>query len=39
MRHLYGMKTLPDPLMLKASWTDGGVDAAQDYGKRLATMI
>lgn len=39
MRHIYQMETLPEPLMLKASWAEGGVDAAQDYGKRLAAMI
>lgn len=39
MHHIYQMKMMPEPLMLKASWVDGGVDAAQEYGKIIAGMI
>ena len=39
MTHIYGMKTVKGPLMLKASWVEGGIDAAQDYGTSIAAMI
>lgn len=40
MTHVYKMKmTSSGPLMLKASWAEGGTEAAQDYGKSIAGMI
>ncbi len=39
MSHIYKMKMVSGPLMLKASWVEGGIDAAQDYGKSLADLI
>lgn len=39
MTHVYTMKMVSGPLMLKASWSEGGIDAAQDYGKSIAARI
>lgn len=39
MENIYGMKMVSGPLMLKASWIEGGIKAAQEYGKSIATMI
>jgi flavorubredoxin len=39
MAHIYKMKMVSGPLMLKAVWVDGGVDQAQEYGKRIAALI
>ena len=40
MEHIYGMKMVSGgALMLKASWIGGGVQAAQEYGKSLVSMI
>ena len=39
MTHIYKMKMVSGPLMLKASWVEGGIEAAQDYGKSIAAMI
>ncbi|MBU8910899.1 MAG: nitric oxide synthase [Desulfobacterales bacterium] len=39
MEHIYGMKMVSGPLMLKASWVGGGIQAAQEYGKSIAAMI
>jgi len=39
MANIYGMNMVPGPLMLKASWVEGGVKAAQEYGKSIADMI
>lgn len=39
MTHIYKMKMVSGPLMLKASWVEGGIEAAQDYGKSLADLI
>ena len=40
MEHIYGMKMVSEgPLMLKASWIGGGVQAAQEYGKNIVAMI
>lgn len=39
MEHIYGMKMAAGPLMLKASWVEGGIEAALDYGKSIAAMI
>jgi flavorubredoxin len=39
MQHVYGMKMVSGPLMLKASWVGGGNKAAQDYGKSIAAMM
>ncbi len=39
MQHIYKMKMVAGPLMLKASWVEGGVAAAQEYGESIAAMI
>jgi flavorubredoxin len=39
MENIYGMKMVSGPLMLKASWVEGGNRAAQDYGKNITAMI
>ena len=40
MEHIYGMKMVSGgALMLKASWIGGGVQAAQEYGKNIVSMI
>ena len=40
MEHIYKMKMSPEgPLMLKAGWVGGGIQAAQDYGKTLCGLI
>lgn len=39
MENIYGMKMVSGPLMLKASWVEGGIQAAQEYGKSIITMI
>ncbi len=40
MANIYGMNMVPaGPLMLKASWVEGGVKASQEYGKSIAAMI
>ncbi len=39
MQHVYKMKMAQGPLMLKASWVEGGIEAAQEYGKSIAAMI
>ena len=39
MEHIYGMKMVSGPLMLKASWIGGGIQAAQEYGKSITAMI
>ncbi|MBF0203300.1 MAG: flavodoxin domain-containing protein [Desulfamplus sp.] len=39
MKNIYNMKMTGSPLMLKASWLQGGVVMAQDYGKAMAKMI
>ncbi|WP_300465076.1 flavodoxin domain-containing protein [Desulfobacula sp.] len=39
MDHIFGMKMVSGPLMLKASWVQGGIQAAQDYGKSIAALI
>ena len=36
MKNIYGMNMASGPLMLKASGIDGGIRAAQGYGKELA---
>ena len=38
MEHIYGMKMVSGPLMLKASWVGGGLKAAQEYGKNITAM-
>ncbi len=35
MKHIYGMKMVSGPLMLKAGWIGGGIQAAQSYGKEI----
>ncbi len=39
MTHIYKMQMVKGPLMLKASWVEGGIEAAQEYGKSIAAMI
>lgn len=40
MEHIFGMKMVSSgPLMLKASWVQGGMQAAQKYGKELAALL
>lgn len=39
MEHIYGMKMVSGPLMLKASWVEGGIQASQEYGKSITAMI
>jgi len=40
MANIYGMNMVPaGPLMLKASWVEGGMKACQEYGKSIAAMI
>jgi flavorubredoxin len=40
MANLYGMNMVAaGPLMLKASWVEGGMKACQEYGKSIAAMI
>jgi flavorubredoxin len=39
MKNIYGMKMVSDPLMLKASWIEGGTAACQDYGKSITALI
>ncbi len=39
MKHIYNMEMVSGPLMLKASWVEGGIQAAQAYGKEIAAKI
>ncbi|WP_457551530.1 flavodoxin domain-containing protein [Desulfobacula sp.] len=39
MENIYGMKMVSGPLMLKASWVGGGIQAAQGYGKDITAII
>jgi flavorubredoxin len=39
MTNIYGMKMVSGPLMLKASWVQGGIQAAQAYGKSITALI
>ncbi|WDP89134.1 MAG: FprA family A-type flavoprotein [Desulfobacter sp.] len=40
MEHIFKMKMASGgPLMLKAGWVGGGIQAAQEYGKALCAMI
>lgn len=40
MEHIFKMNMVTSgPLMLKASWVGGGIQAAQEYGKSVAAMI
>lgn len=39
MEHIFKMKMVSGPLMLKASWIQGGIQAAQDYGKSITALI
>jgi len=39
MNYIFKMKMASGPLMIKASWVEDGVDAAQAYGKEIAEMI
>lgn len=39
MAHIYKMKMVSGPLMLKASWIQGGIQAAQEYGKSISQLI
>ncbi|MBF0200581.1 MAG: flavodoxin domain-containing protein [Desulfamplus sp.] len=39
MANIFKMKMTGSPLMLKASWMEGGLVMAQDYGKAVAKLI
>lgn len=40
MEHIFEMNMVNEgPLMLKASWVGGGIQAAQEYGKSISSMI
>lgn len=39
MQHVFGMEMVNGPLMLKSSSVDGGIKAAQSYGRELAARI
>jgi len=39
MENIFGMKMVSGPLMLKATWVEGGIQAAQEYGKSITAMI
>lgn len=39
MANIYKMKMVSGPLMLKASWLEGGIAMAQDYGKSMAKLL
>jgi flavorubredoxin len=39
MANIYEMKMVSGPLMLKASWVQGGIQAAQAYGKSITALI
>lgn len=40
MANIYKMQMVPDgPLMLKAAWIEGGIQASHKYGKSLCAMI
>lgn len=40
MEHIFKMNMVSDgPLMLKAGWVGGGIQAAQDYGKNVCAII
>ena len=40
MANIYGMNMVAaGPLMLKASWVEGGMKACQEYGKSIAAMV
>ncbi len=40
MEHIFNMNMVSaGPLMLKASWVGGGLQAAQEYGKSISAMI
>ena len=39
MTHIYKMHMVSGPLMLKASWVEGGIEAAMGYGKNIASLI
>jgi len=39
MEHIYKMRMVSGPLMLKASWVEGGIQEALEYGKTIGEMI
>lgn len=39
MKHIYGMKMVTSPLMLKNSLIEGALRAAQGYGKEIVALI
>lgn len=39
MKNIYNMKMVDGPLNLKAGWVDGGQQAAQEYGKKVAALL
>jgi len=39
MEHIFNMKMVDEPLRLKSSRVQGGINAAQDYGKAVAEKL
>lgn len=39
MQHIYGMKMVSGPLMLKTIHIEGGLKAAQGYGKEIVALL
>ncbi|NOX34672.1 MAG: nitric oxide synthase [Deltaproteobacteria bacterium] len=39
MENIYSMKMVSGPLMLKASWIEGGIQAAREYGKSITKRL
>lgn len=39
MKHIFGMKMVTGPLMLKTGGIQGGIQAAQGYGKEITALI
>ena len=39
MKHVFGMETAAGPLLLKSSGLGGGVQMAQDYGRKIAGCL
>lgn len=39
MKNVFGMRMAGGPLMLKSSMVEGGIKAAQAYGKELAALL
>lgn len=39
MTHIFKMNMVSGPLMLKASWAEGGIEAAEAYAKSITALI